>query len=108
MVTVILRCWDDRQPSGGADNTCPLLLLTTRQRDHLSLLVVVGHLVTNKADGDGGSGRHHTTVTCLVATNYCPPSACASADNMALSPLPPMKCHYQIVTNWKDTAMKAI
>ena len=31
-------CWDDRRPSSGAANARPLFLLTTHQRDHLSLM----------------------------------------------------------------------
>jgi hypothetical protein len=90
---VIVGCWDDRRPSGGAANARPLLLITTRQRDHSSLSVVVGHL--QQANGDGGGGPRHTTAARLAAANCCPPSACASTDNTTSPPLPQMKSHYR-------------
>jgi len=92
---VIVGCWDDQWPSGGVANARPLLLLTTRQRDHSSLSVIVGHLATNKADGDDGGGLCHTTAARLLAADCRPRSACASADNTTSPPLPPMKCHYR-------------
>ena len=56
---MIVGCWDDRRPSGGAANARPLLLLTTRQRDHSSLSVVVGHLQQGQRGRWRWSTPHH-------------------------------------------------